>query len=97
MSHPDPEFDEYMDQQEACDHYPTPDAEGHFWAKLMTPHNMPEGEDWASWDWEVVRVFDGSPTETKDLRAFVGGIPVTQPLDAFEWGPRVPNFQTEGT
>ena len=43
--------------------YPTPNKGGFFWAKLVHPCNMPEGEDWKSSDWEIVEVHDNNGAE----------------------------------
>ncbi len=69
--------------------YPTPDHDGHFWAKLKTPTGEPEGEDWASTDWEVVQVFDNHGEDDEKWAVFVPGVPVTQWLHDFFWGPEV--------
>lgn len=71
--------------------YPTPNAEGHYWGKFV--HKMPNGEDWVSVDWEVVQVFDNGGEDCDMLRVAVPGIEPSQPIDAFTWGPRVPDFQ----
>tara|TARA_R110002124_G_scaffold51390_5_gene148773 strand:+ start:43288 stop:43593 length:306 start_codon:yes stop_codon:yes gene_type:complete len=76
---------------------PTPDKEGHFWAKLVHPSDMPEGEDWASPDWEVVQVNDNNGTGSDQWRVFVPGIEPGQMLDAFIWGPEVPQFNPPAT
>ena len=72
---------------------PTPDQEGHYWAKLVHPHEMPEGEDWASPDWEVVQVNDNNGTGDDQWRVHVPGIEQGQLLDAFIWGPKIPHYQ----
>lgn len=51
----------------------------------------PDGEDWASMNWEIVEVHDnnGEPGSGEEFSVSVFGIPVTQwPLDFF-WGPKV--------
>lgn len=73
--------------------HPLPNQEGHFWAKLVHPYNEPEGEDWASPDWEVVQVNDNNGQGEDQWRVYVPGIETGQLIDAFVWGPRVPNFQ----
>jgi len=69
---------------------------GYYWAKLLTPTNMPEGEDWASFDWEIVQVNDncGEPGGPEEFSVSVPGIPVTQWPKDFEWGERVPDRET---
>lgn len=69
----------------------TPTKPGWYWAKLVRPTNMPEGEDWASSDWEIVEVYENCLDETDDeyLAVFVGGIGPSQWLKDFEWGPEV--------
>jgi len=69
--------------------YPMPDTEGHYWAKLVHPHKMPESEDWASGEWEVVQVHDNNCAGVMDWRVAVPGIEPGQLMDAFIWGPRV--------
>ena len=76
--------------------YPTPNHEGHWWAKLIHPSRMPDGEDWKSVDWEVVQVFsNGLEPEDEDERwgVHVPGITPTQWLPDFVWGPEVPQFK----
>ncbi|WP_156783391.1 hypothetical protein [Roseovarius nubinhibens] len=72
--------------------HPTPSAEGHYWAKLVHPHHEPEGEEWASYDWEVVQVNYNNGTGEDQWRVYVPGIEPGQLIDAFIWGPRVPDF-----
>ena len=62
--------------------YPTPNREGHYWAKLVRPTDP----DLCSTNWEVVQVFDNNGGE---FRAFSPGVEGSQSLDAFQWGPRV--------
>lgn len=71
--------------------FPTPDREGHFWAKLVHPTRMPEGEDWASTDWEVVQVFhnNGEPGDPEEFGVHVPGVRMVQWVQDFVWGPRV--------
>jgi len=71
--------------------YPTPTHEGYFWAKLVHPSKMPAGEDWASFDWEIVEVHDnnGCEEDGDKLGVFVPGIGPTQWLEDFIWGPEV--------
>lgn len=71
--------------------YPTPETEGHYWAKLRLADNS----DHNSVDWEVVQVFDNimRPWCEADIEsgecmmAHVPGIEQGYPLDAFVWGP----------
>ena len=71
--------------------YPTPNHEGFFWAKLVHPSEMPESEDWKSFDWEIVEVHDnnGSEEDGEKWGVFVGGIGPTQWVQDFIWGPEV--------
>lgn len=73
-------------------HHPQPTLEGHYWAKLIAPVNMPDGEDWVSGDWEVVQVWDNNDEGDNAFRASVCGVSPSQPLCAFEWGPRVSEY-----
>lgn len=74
--------------------HPTPDQEGHYWAKL----ERAKDPDNNSANWEVVRVFDNimRPWCEADIEGgecqlvHVPGIERSQPLDAFTWGPQVP-------
>jgi len=78
--------------------HPTPEAKGQYWAKLICPDRMPEGEDWSTGLWEVVGVYmfhPDTPENPDQLMALVGGVEPFQPLDAFIWGPRDPYFQPE--
>src|SRR3546814_1217901 len=75
-----------------------PTKPGYYWAKLKTPSGMPDGEDWASRNWEIVEVHDsnGEPGSGEEFSVSVFGIPVTQwPLDFF-WGPKVAARPTAG-
>jgi hypothetical protein len=71
--------------------YPTPTGEGFYWAKLIHPTRMPEGEDWKSIDWEVVEVIINGGDEDDDdyLGVFVGGVGPMQCVEDFVWGPYV--------
>lgn len=71
--------------------YPTPIGPGFYWAKLIHPSNMPNGEDWKSVNWEVVEVFENTLDETDPeyLGVFVGGVSPTQWIEDFVWGPFV--------
>lgn len=71
--------------------FPTPTKAGFFWAKLIHPSRMPEGEDWKSFDWEVVEVFINCLDSDDDeaLGVFVGGVSPVQWIPDFVWGPEV--------
>lgn len=71
--------------------YPMPQKPGFYWAKLVHPANMPEGEDWKSSDWEVVEVIENCIDETDPeyLGVFVPGISPMQWRPDFIWGPEV--------
>ncbi len=72
--------------------YPPPDREGYYWAKLVHPSKMPEGEDWASPDWEIVEVCNNNvddPEDDEHWIIFVPGIGPPQWWKDFIWGPRV--------
>lgn len=72
--------------------YPTPEREGHWWAKLKLAEDGHK-----SVQWEVVQVFDNimrpwceADIETGEcMMAHVPGIEQSYPLDAFAWGPSV--------
>lgn len=65
--------------------FTVPVEPGYYWAKLLTPRNEPEGEDWKSVAPEVVEVFDNFGDDDERLMASVPGIDRGQPLDAFVW------------
>ena len=73
--------------------YPTPDREGHYWAKLRLADNP----DHNTHTWEVVFVFDNimRPWCEADIESgecqmvSVPGMEASQLIDAFIWGPRV--------
>lgn len=69
--------------------YPTPDREGFFWAKLVHPSGMPEGEEWQSVDWEVVQVFDNNGEGDERWGVSVPGISPMQCILDFIWGMEV--------
>lgn len=69
--------------------YPTPTNPGFYWAKLVHPHSMPEGEDWKSVDWEVVEIIDNNGDGDERLGVFVGGVSPMQWIEDFVWGPQV--------
>lgn len=73
--------------------YPTPDHEGHWWAKLIHPSRMPEGEDWKSLNWEVVQVVDNNGEVDEKWSVLVPGIEPCQWLPDFVWGPEIPPFK----
>ena len=86
--------------------YPTPDHEGWFWAKLVHPRRMPEGEDWKSVDWEVVQVDRNSlgglceadrEAGEEEFSALVVGVTPSQSLQDFVWGPEVPPLRNVGS
>lgn len=73
--------------------YPPPTRPGHYWAKLIHPSRMPEGEDWHSVDWEVVQVGINDPGgklgEPEYLSVLVPGIEPCQWVEDIVWGPPV--------
>lgn len=71
--------------------YPSPSNPGHYWAKLVHPSRMPEGEDWASVDWEVVQVFENciDRDDPEYLGVHVPGVKFAQWVPDFLWGPAV--------
>lgn len=71
--------------------FPTPTKEGFYWAKLVHPSRMPEGESWKSVDWEVVEVIINciDPEDDEHLGVFVGGVSPIQWVEDFVWGPEV--------
>lgn len=72
-----------------------PTRPGWYWAKLVTPTRMPEGEDWASPDWEIVEVVDNGGEGDEALGVMVAGIqPMQWPRD-FTWGPPVADRKPE--
>lgn len=73
--------------------HPAPTVEGYRWAKLVHPNKMPPGEDWASPDWEIVRVVDNNGAGEDQFRVAVMGIEPGQLIDGFIWGPPVPPMQ----
>lgn len=79
--------------------YPTPEKPGHYWAKLVHPSGMPDGEEWKSTDWEVVQVdindYQGKVGAPEYLSAHVPGIAAPQWVEDFIWGPRIPDFRDE--
>ncbi|GGF73329.1 hypothetical protein SAMN05216376_111163 [Mameliella alba] len=72
--------------------YPTPTEPGFYWAKLVHPREEPESEDWASTNFEVVHVDENYGQDDDEFRVHVTGIAPSQLIDAFTWGPRVPDF-----
>ena len=75
--------------------YPTPDHEGHWWAKLIHPVGEPDGEkgEWRSADYEVVQVWDNNGEGDETFGVHVPGVPVTQWLPDFVWGPEISQFK----
>lgn len=73
--------------------HPTPNDEGHFWAKLIHPCNEPAGEDWKSSRWEVVQVNDNHGEGEEKFSVSVPGIEPVQWREDFVWGPRVEDFE----
>ena len=71
--------------------YPTPTGSGNYWAKLIHPSQMPDGEDWRSPDWEIVQVFVNGfdKDDPEHLGVHVPGIGPVQWVEDFFWGPRV--------
>ena len=71
----------------------TPTEPGTYWGRWHTPApDTRDGKDACPGDsWEVHRVFIHAvdPDDPEQLRAFVPGVEESQPLDGFEWGPRV--------
>jgi len=68
--------------------YPTPEREGHWWAKLK----MHDNPDLNSVDWEVVQVWDNNGNERNGAPPYLASVPGVEgshPLDAFVWGPPV--------
>jgi hypothetical protein len=79
--------------------YPIPEKPGHYWAKLVHPSGMPDGEEWKSLDWEVVQIdindYGGKVGDKCYLGIHVPGIAATQWVEDFIWGPRIPDFRDE--
>jgi hypothetical protein len=73
--------------------HPFPTEAGHYWAMLNNPRAMPQGEDWVSSKFEVGQVYDNNGTGEDQWRVFVPGIEPSQMIDAFTWGPRVPDYR----
>lgn len=69
-----------------------PTKEGWWYAMLIEPIQMPDGEDWGSTGWDIVQVVDnnGAPGSGEELMVMVGGVAKWQPLDAFVWGYEIP-------
>lgn len=74
--------------------YPTPEHEGHWWAKLKLADNPADNSS----QWEVVQVWDNilrpwceADIETGEcMMVSVPGLEGSQLIDAFVWGPPVP-------
>lgn len=79
--------------------YATPEKPGHYWAKLVHPSGMPDGEVWQSANWEVVQIgindHAGKVGEPRYLSVMVPGIAPPQWVEDFIWGPRVADFRDE--
>jgi hypothetical protein len=79
--------------------YDTPTKPGHYWAKLVHPSGVAEGEDVQSIKFEVVQVDVNDPLgkagEPEYLSVLVPGLAPTQWVEDFIWGPRLPDFQDE--
>ena len=73
--------------------HPPPDAEGHYWAKLVHPSGESANDDLKSVDWEVVQVWDNNATDDERWGVSVPGIEGAQWVPDFVWGPRVPDFK----
>lgn len=73
--------------------HPTPTRPGFYWAKLIHPTRMPDGEDWASVDWEPVEVFDNNGEDDERLGVSVPGIGPMQWVLDFVWGPEIPAYR----
>lgn len=74
----------------------TPSKPGAYWGRWHTPSPLTadNGEMCSGNLWEVHQVFkDGTGTDPDELLAFVPGIEASQSINAFEWGPKVPEFQ----
>lgn len=82
--------------------YPTPTRPGYYWAKLKTvsggtlynehrkhPIHLKPESGWASVDWEIVEVWDNNGEGDEKFGVNVFGVPVTQWVPDFYWGPRV--------
>ena len=81
-----------------------PHEAGYYWAKLKTPSDgttYNEGKrfdfkaepEWASTEWEIVKVNEndpfGDPEGDEFYSVWVPGIPVTQWVGDFFWGPKL--------
>jgi hypothetical protein len=75
--------------------HPLPTRPGWYWAKLVTPTRMPDGEDWASPDWEIVEVIDNFGEGDEALGVLVPGIQPMQWTRDFTWGPPVADRKPE--
>lgn len=90
--------------------YPAPTEPGYYWAKLKTPsggtlyhQDVPKGiklnpEDggWISTDWEIVEVWDNNGEGDEEFAVNVFGIPITQWIPDFFWGPKVDSVAPKG-
>jgi hypothetical protein len=50
---------------------------------------MPETEDWASVNWEIVEVWDNNGEGDEEFGVSVFGVRVTQWIPDFVWGPKI--------
>jgi len=72
---------------------------GNFYSEGLPPEMQgvriePEGKGWCSDEWEIVQVSENvlggyDPNDDESLSVQVFGIPVTQWIGDFFWGPRV--------
>jgi hypothetical protein len=63
-----------------------PHCEGHYWAKQTATEHGDAME--LSDAWEVVQTFDNAGIGFA-LRVLVPGVPRSEPVENFQWGPRV--------
>lgn len=75
--------------------HPIPTEPGYYWGKLVQPRKQPPDEDWVSTYFEVVCVDENYGTDDDEFRVYVPGIGPGQLVDAFVWGPRVPDYKPE--
>lgn len=73
--------------------HPTPTAPGYYWARLVHPRKQPPDEDWVSSNFEVVCVDENYGEGVDEFRVYVPGIGPGQLIDAFVWGPRIPEME----
>lgn len=87
--------------EDKIERYPTPIEPGYYWAKLRTPSDgvmhlehrkrpiHVKAEDWRSRNWEIVDVWDNYGEDDEKFGVNVFGVPVTQWIPDFYWGPKV--------